>query len=367
MPRAIGYSAGIINHFFRGKMEIGLPADGIYAIVDHSLLEANSKFTGGFKKVKLKLTNRTDSIIESGTGTVHPQNLDATGTVAAVAKFRRNTCYEPTKLAGELGALVAQGQTQAAVLAQCRSSAEEIVVSDFITLDTTLAKDQSKELTFNFNTNRIPINATDLYLQVVYRGQLGAEDDAVVVTTKDVSEPSFITLENALDCRSIGDTATNPPTYADICNEPTATPDTFELAFKDPQQGGQYIVPVSLKQRQLARIVGLFDQASPYVWVKQSNIVKRFGTATYPISVTNQFDTDPQAPIDKMYKGRGAALTAIGNTHWWHNGIILSDIKCLGLPAGADCVDSEPEKRIIKYEPYGGSYPLTLQPVTINF
>ena len=46
-------------------------------------------------------------------------------------------------------------------------------------------------VTFTF-ANRIPASATDLYLQVVYRGPLGEESDAVVVATKDISEPRYI-------------------------------------------------------------------------------------------------------------------------------------------------------------------------------
>ena len=36
-------------------------------------------------------------------------------------------------------------------------------------------------------------------MQVLYRGKLGSEDDAVVVATKDVSEPTFATFANTTD------------------------------------------------------------------------------------------------------------------------------------------------------------------------
>ena len=55
-----------------------------------------------------------------------------------------------------------------------------------------------QQLTFIFE-QPLPINATDVQLQVVYRGQLGTEQDAVVVATKDISEPTFVSYQNASD------------------------------------------------------------------------------------------------------------------------------------------------------------------------
>ena len=39
IPRAVAYSAGLIDYFFRGRMEIALPDEGVYAILDHAALE----------------------------------------------------------------------------------------------------------------------------------------------------------------------------------------------------------------------------------------------------------------------------------------------------------------------------------------
>jgi hypothetical protein len=46
---------------------------------------------------------------------------------------------------------------------------------------------------------------TDAVLQVVYRGQLGNEADAVAVGTIDVSEPTFFTYQNASDYVHLGE------------------------------------------------------------------------------------------------------------------------------------------------------------------
>jgi hypothetical protein len=195
IPRAVGYSAGLIDYFFRGELEIGLPDEGVYALVDYS--QQSTKDTGGFNKVKLKLTNKTPSITPSGGGAVAAQNLLPSGVVVAIAKFRRNKCYIENTLQGEVQAMKVNGRTDQDIFDNCRDVTEEIVVSDPVALPGVLANGSTVPLTFNFtNPNRIPINVMDLYLQVVYRGPLGDEADALVVGTRDVSEPTFFTISN---------------------------------------------------------------------------------------------------------------------------------------------------------------------------
>ncbi|CAH1904481.1 conserved hypothetical protein [Candidatus Nitrotoga sp. HW29] len=176
IPKAVGYSAGLINYFFRGKMEISLPDEGIYGIIDHSDPVSNQQDTGGFRKIKLKLKNVTPN----GTGI---ELMAATGKLIAVAKFHRNTCYTPS-LSGEYGSPGIDWRT-------CRAKDEEIVVSEVIETTPIGINTDATQLTFNFNTP-IPINASDLYLQAVYTGPLGAETNAVAVVTKDISEPHYI-------------------------------------------------------------------------------------------------------------------------------------------------------------------------------
>lgn len=197
IPRAVGYSAGLINYFFRGTMEITPPAEQVYAIVDHSQIHQTDPMAGyaGFGAIKLNVRNTTPSG-EAMTG----------GKLIAVAKFHRNGCYKDD-LSGEFsqdtaGNLVypvcASGQVY-------RTPDEEILVSTSVkdaagNLLTTVSLDAvtPTQLTFNF-ANAIPINATDLYLQVVYRGTLGNEPDAVAVATKDVFEPTYVAVLNSTD------------------------------------------------------------------------------------------------------------------------------------------------------------------------
>ena len=109
--------------------------------------------------------------------------------MVAVAKFHRNGCYKDD-LTGEFPPSLAPP------CPNYRTDTEEIVVSGpviGVALDAT-----PQPLTFTF-AQQIPINATDLYLQVVYQGQLGGESGAVVVATKDVSEATYLSFFNSTD------------------------------------------------------------------------------------------------------------------------------------------------------------------------
>ena len=207
IPRAVAYSAGLIDYFFRGQLEITPPDEGIYSLVDHAdFAGVNQTATNagqgflGFKTIKLKLRNTTPDITPSGGGAAVPQNM-VNGKLVAVLKFRRNLSY-----ADDLTGEPDSGGTYAAT----RSANEEIVVSDrvrdengnpvsTITLNADpLASTPAKLLYFEFD-KQLPINATDVYLQVVYRGYLGTEEDAVVVQTLDISEPTYLAYMNSSD------------------------------------------------------------------------------------------------------------------------------------------------------------------------
>ena len=200
IPRAVGYSAGLIEHFFRGEMKIGLPDAGFYSIVDHarfapsrsgSTTDVSTGFKG-FDKIKVKLSNTTPRLATSiGSSIDQPM---PSGALIAVLRFHRNLCYDD---------LLIQWPLTGDAARDCRAPVEEIVTSDIIPDQSvpfaTGSASDGKEITFAFSDRELPINAWDVVLQVVYRGALGSETDAVVVATKNIAEPTFAGFMNTTD------------------------------------------------------------------------------------------------------------------------------------------------------------------------
>jgi hypothetical protein len=78
------------------------------------------------------------------------------------------------------------------------NSPEQIQLSAAHT-DFSLASNEQQSLVFDFTENPIPVNATNLFVDLVYRGTLGAETDAVVVRSIDMFEPSYVGDANNSD------------------------------------------------------------------------------------------------------------------------------------------------------------------------
>ena len=173
LPRGVAYTAAFIDHFLRGQLEISPPDEGVYAVLDHGQGTGNAE-NGGFYRLKLKVKNVT---MDGGAKI----NTGSTGILRAVARFHRNKCYKPD-LSGEYGA---PGIDWTA----CRSEEQEIVTSEALFAPSTI-NSEAASVTFEF-TEPIPIAATDLKIQVVYRGQLGDDQLALAVGSKDISEPTY--------------------------------------------------------------------------------------------------------------------------------------------------------------------------------
>ena len=138
IPRAVAYSAGMISHFFRGRMEI---------LID--------QYSG--QSVTLKFVNRakTDTFY-------HQDGLNELSVV-----------YTYNNANGKVF-----GTSEAAV---------SLASDDDIPPDSTSAQ----SYTFTF-APPIPSDAKDLKLQLVYRGKLGNEEDAVAIGSIEMSSPGFI-------------------------------------------------------------------------------------------------------------------------------------------------------------------------------
>jgi hypothetical protein len=154
LPRAVGYSAGLLNYFFRGTIDITVPNSGFYALADSS--------GAGFTTIKVQAKNTTEN-----------DEAMPYGSIQLVVK------YQPTQ--------------DAAFVYQVVSEATGTL---------TIPRGTPAELTFNLGT-AIPFTATDVYLQLVYHGKLGNEDGAVAVGFKDISEPTPIDIYNDMDRISI--------------------------------------------------------------------------------------------------------------------------------------------------------------------
>lgn len=219
VPRAIGYSAGLLDFFFRGQLEVLPPSDRIVGVLNqgatHTMnaqgypCQGTSTADGcpvfGFEKIRVAVRNATPTITESGTGTTSPQTTGGTGAqLVAVAKYHRNTCYKPD-LSGErvqsYGPVITEpicsgGQT-------VRTPYQEISVSAPLSVASgeldNLAAGAGIDKMFDFTSDPIPVNATDLFVQVVYRGALGQEPDGIAVGLLDTREPTFVAFWNNTD------------------------------------------------------------------------------------------------------------------------------------------------------------------------
>ena len=255
VPRAIAYSAGLINYFFRGRIEVTPPPDGLYAVVDQGtphtvsdgipLLDDGTNKVFGFTTIRVRAKNATGNangeMLESGTDRGVPQDMHGKdigdnhfGMIVAVARYHRNPCYH-ADLSGERSFQEPADPFDATIPAGCNAPAQqrtpnaEISVSYPIYIDENGnlvgtgnspnpcanlgnintgvgsahpecgASNDPALLEFDFSNDPIPINATDLYLQVAYRGPIGEEQDGIAVGFRDILEPAYYTLLNTTD------------------------------------------------------------------------------------------------------------------------------------------------------------------------
>lgn len=168
IPRAIGYSAGFIDYFFRGTLEITASDTFVYGIIDGSLMPHE------FTSIKLKVRNTT------------PDEPMQAGTIIAVAKYKKRIDYE-------------EDLSTDPPLSISREKNYSYSVSSPIAINA-LSSDYPEGFTFDFTDNPIPAGITDLYLQVVFKGTLGNEQDiAVAVGMKDLNEPQHLVFWNCTD------------------------------------------------------------------------------------------------------------------------------------------------------------------------
>jgi hypothetical protein len=289
VPRAVGYSAGLIDYFFRGAIEISRPTAGVFAVVDHSLPENQCTYstttsTCGFKTIKMKIKNVTEDIIVSGGGPTWPQHMNG-GKLVAIAKFHVNTCFRPTfdqPIYGSTAAVIA-----------CRTPNQQIAVSaPYLEQGGAffLKANEEKEVEFSFAENAIPFDATDLYIQVAYRGTLGDEEDGIAIGTYDVSEPTFITLANYTDVKI------DVPGKTCIVAPTTGTVQPFDFDAKLYVLQGKLNDPGPPQYRELLSTKLDPGQYSRFVFLGDALEANMFARAYYTVARDVWFNMDNGIP-----------------------------------------------------------------------
>lgn len=370
IPRAVGYAAGMMDFFFRGTLTLSSPPDGLYAVVDqgtpHEVRDGVPYLTGthtvfGFTTLRVRVKNTTGNedgnLVESGIGRVVPQTMRSIGSHAgqlvAIAKYHRNPCYA-TDLSGESS--FQEPSTTASVPAGCttpeslRSLYPEISVSEPISVDEAGnlpgpsnpanplvysecansgninsgvgsgdCQNAAVLAEFNFQSDPIPINATDLYIQVAYRGPIGEEMDGIAAGIKDIVEPAYYATMNTSDHFLFNDIWTDPSL---VDPEYDPAPDSLSyLAFCYHQQKVATLNDnQDLPAGEFVRVALLSDEKPMYMGVisqfSRDDLAERVSTSlgTPASNMVRQSDRENGGNyhLDPMYFGRG---TTFGFAH----------------------------------------------------
>ena len=198
IPRAIGYSSQVLQYFFRGFLEISLPGSEVYSVTTAD---------DGFDKITLAVKNNSVSTDEMTDGEIY-----------LVLKYK-----------------VAQSDPFQSV---------PVPVSSDFTYRVIPEKNNIRaiprtpvNLTFDLSSQKMPLWATDVYLQVVYQGKMGAEDNAIAVGFKDISEPTpmdFINIPNTCYHGTwVASGSDAAVTMADTNGDGIADSDIYPHLFKD--------------------------------------------------------------------------------------------------------------------------------------
>jgi hypothetical protein len=219
IPRAVGYSASLIDYFFRGSMEITPPDQFVYAVIDGGIVDPDNSYvvengtivdTQVFTKIKAKVRNISPFEKDAEGNPLTYETIGA-GNLIAVARYKRRNDYLPD---------LANDPPQA----DSRESIYSYSVSAPVSI-TSLVTATAQEYPFDFSENPIPASITDLTLQVVFRGILGDEQDGIAVGMVDLNEPQHLTFWNDTDYFLLN----GVPVKAEDSNDPYVT-DPYSLS-----------------------------------------------------------------------------------------------------------------------------------------
>jgi len=178
----VSYSAGMINYFFRGKLDVFPPETGPYAVIEPAVNP------NGFSTLKFRVRNNTAGETLSD------------GALTIVARYHKNNCYKPD-LSGEFYQNSSGQLIPPCAFPGYRSPEDYVIVAPVEPIS--LGIGETKDLTITF-PQPIPLNATDLILQVLYRGKVGDEQSGMALGAADLSEPTYLSVLNATDVFELG-------------------------------------------------------------------------------------------------------------------------------------------------------------------
>lgn len=165
IPRAISYSAALLDYFFRGSIELSLPSEqhhaGAYAITTDP--------DQGFTHLALNAQNTSPN----------GENL-TDGSIEVVVKYKL-ALDDPFQ-----SYPVPTTEEFSYIVAPEANNIREIPSDNPVALEFELIP-------------ALPLYATDVSINLVYKGILGMEADAVVVGYIDISEPTPIDVFSNLD------------------------------------------------------------------------------------------------------------------------------------------------------------------------
>ena len=176
LPRAIGYSASLLDYFFRGTIQISLPPQGVYA---------TAASNGNFNEIHVKAKNTT----------VTGEDM-SNGTIQLVVKYNLSLA-DPFQ-----SVLVDLGPDTYIVIPEKTSGFADNERIKRIPRGT----EDPVELTFVLPANALTAWAANVSLQVVYKGQLGNESNSVAVGFSDISEPTPVDVYNNTDYSCLNNT-----------------------------------------------------------------------------------------------------------------------------------------------------------------
>jgi hypothetical protein len=255
LPRAEAYSAGLINYMLRGRLGVQLPDRGYYALTDFQP-------ETGFTSLLFKLRNETPDVEPHGRSPI-PQDAGE-GEITAVVSYRPNPCFEDD-LSGELHVESPDLTPSGCTWETWQSATDEVRVSS-IPVSVSGISREWQEYSFNFSGSPIPFSARDVEVYFVFRGDLGSEEDAIIVERKNISEPTYVGTLNSSDFFWTGEEWTDGFAFRDNGN---ALDDlgaaqyhdmAYDLDSNDPYATG----PDRLDAGHFQRVVMLVDPESSY-------------------------------------------------------------------------------------------------------